>query len=133
MCRSFPFPFTTIEYLLRQIPDLLVFVHCLPRNHPCDHRLSAPSRDSSEVSSIFALTDFLFAVVSSRLRRTFLDWVDALEEAKAAAEKERHEEALWAKINGWLADHRQVTYHRNLGNCDRSGCCLRTEGLVVAS
>lgn len=29
-----------------------------------------------------------------------------------AAEKERQEEAMWAKINGWLADHRKVSRGR---------------------
>ncbi|GAQ87969.1 hypothetical protein KFL_003900090 [Klebsormidium nitens] len=43
----------------------------------------------------------------SLLSRSFFDWSEAVEDAKVATEKERQEEAMWAKINGWLADHRK--------------------------
>jgi hypothetical protein len=36
-------------------------------------------------------------------------WVDAVEAAKEEEEKQRREDAMWFKINGWLADHRKVS------------------------
>lgn len=45
----------------------------------------------------------------SLLRRTFIKWADAVEAAKEEEEKQRREDAMWSKINGWLADHRKVS------------------------